>query len=217
MRERIAVGLGLALIVVALALVLSQRDQRLASTNTRVIASGVELPVASARSRCQHHESVPRSARELRVFATGPGAFDVSIQQPAGRQVTSGHVSGGYPRGSVRVALAPFSRDLSDATVCIINRSRRPLGFAGNFTPLLRLGGLSAPNKGEKGDVVRLDFFRSGHDSWLALIPTIEQRVWLFKGPFESAALIWVILGLLIASWSATIVLLLRRRGDADG
>jgi hypothetical protein len=215
MRERIAVGLGLALIVVALALVLSQRGQRLASTNTRVAASRVQLPVA--RSRCQPHEFVPRSARELRVFASGSGAFDVSIQQPAGRQITSGHAAGGYRRGSVRVSLARLSRDLPDATVCIVNRSGRKLGFAGNLSPLSLLGGAGAGNRGVAGDVVRLDFFRSGRDSWFALIPTVVQRIWLFKGPFSSAALVWVIIGLLFASWTAAIVLLLNRRGDADG
>jgi hypothetical protein len=217
MRERIAVGLGLALIIGALVLVLSQRDQRLASTNTRVAASRFRLPVASAGSRCQQHEFVPHSAHALRVFASGAGAFDVSIQQPAGTQVTSGHAPGGYRPGALQVSLARFSRDLSDAIVCIINRSGHELAFAGNFTSLSPLGGVSAGNKGVQGDVVRLDYLRSGRESWFALIPTVVERIWLFKGPFSSAALIWAIIGLLIASWSAALVLLLRRRGNADG
>jgi hypothetical protein len=206
MRQALAIAIGLGLVVVALVAVLSPRERRLAVSNSRVVASGVALPVEPGRQRCTRVSFLPQDTSSVRVFAGpfgGPGGpLRVTIAD-RGRVVSSGTVAGGYGTQPLTIPLRRIERLVVEPQVCLRNLGPRPVQFAGNFTPL---SPFASQERGK--DVIRYDFYRAGRDSWWQLAPTVAARFSRVKPTFVGAWTLWAVLGVIAALWAASILLL---------
>jgi hypothetical protein len=212
MRERVAVALALALVLAGLVIVLSQRSQRLAGSNSQVVVSAYDLPVRAGHQLCQYNETLPAGAAALRLFVGTlghPGSpLEITVTGTHGA-LSRGRVAGGYRNGPLHVPITRVARDGGEGRLCIRNRGRATMRFAGNLTP--PFGGANTANA-RLGDVIRVDFLRPGRESWWDISPQIARRFGLVKTSFFGSWTLWFVLGLVVLSSTAAITLVLRQR-----
>lgn len=200
------------LVVALLAIVLSSSEHRLAATNAEVRRSGVQLRLLVGARRCQTQD-VPADADAVRlfldpfVFSSGP--LEVTVAK-GGRIVTRGQAASASPAGPLVFGLGPaLDGEVLAARVCVANVGATPVELDGNRTPP---GGsaLSDLFAGEElaPDDIRLDFLRSGKESWWAFAPTLAERVGLRKASFFGTWTMWAALGLVGLTWVAGLLLL---------
>ena len=204
-----AVAVGLVLAVGSLVAVLSQRDTRLAASNTLVDISGVALPIAPGGERCSR-EDVPEGADRVRIFT---GTFKrrgqpVEVVVRRGRRTVSrGRVPGGYGDDAILlVPLRPRTPAAGVARVCVRNLGRHRLQFAGNRTP----GGGISITRIEGREEIRLDWLLPGRPSWAGIGSRVATRFAATKPTFVGAWTLWALCGVLAALWAGSIVLLYR-------
>ncbi|MDQ4040582.1 MAG: hypothetical protein M3141_02395 [Actinomycetota bacterium] len=204
--------MGLVLVLGALVAVLSQRDTRLAGTNSLVQFSGKALPVPPGDRRCASDQLIPDDTAAVRLYAGTFGRprgepFVVSVDKD-GRQVTSGRTSGDFGDNSVvRVPLPRVESDVRGARVCIHNLGDRRLQFAANLTPQI------GPIPGGT-DVIRTDWLLAGEPTWWDVAPRVVRRATVFKPAFVGAWTFWFLVAVVATTWVAGLTLILRRAGE---
>jgi hypothetical protein len=212
MRVRVAIALGLVVVIGVLVVVLSKSEQRLASSNAQVTISGVDLPIRPGKTACQL-ESVAAETTALRVFVgtkgelTGP--LDVSIRS-GGREIAKG--SFGFVAGN-RPFVAKLSRPIVQETlparVCLRNRGDFEIRLAGDRTAIQ--GGAN-PYGVILDDEPRVDYLRSGSESWWSIAGVVAERFGRSKTSFFGPWTMWAVFGLVVGTWVVGIALLLRRQ-----
>jgi hypothetical protein len=220
-RIKAAIGLGLAIVGVGVIVTLSLSAPRLAGSNSEVELSGLAVFVPGHGRRCQYGERVPAGTRELRLFGAalappdGPVVATIARSGRAGvppRVVARGTVPFGFRGPSVRTPLHPAVRDdVLDAQLCLYNRGRQTVSFAGNLTPILGSG--ANPNSAQLADDARVDYMRGGAESWWGVLPTIADRFGLMKASFFGSWTMWAVFAALAGLWAATIAVLVRNLG----
>lgn len=208
---RAGVALGAAVVLVLLVIVLSDREQRLAGTNTRVQASGANLTFPAGRRRCQRQDA-PAGTDSVRFYAQpfvlSGGPVDVTLL--AGRRRLA--------KGVVLLARAdvpavakldrPLKREVVGLRVCIANGGPTPINLRGDRTsPVgssISTGGQGAP------DDVRVDFLRRGSDSWWGLSPVIAKRFFLEKASLFGPWTMWAVFVLVALNCLVAVLTLAR-------
>ncbi|MDQ3641150.1 MAG: DUF2142 domain-containing protein [Actinomycetota bacterium] len=207
-RERLAAAVGGLVILVILLAVLSGSRPRLAATNTRVLASGLDFTVQPGQERCQSGESVPQEASSLRLYVstfdrpTGP-PLEVSIRDSAGGIATSAQIPGGYRPGVLHARIPQPDRDVASGSFCLRNAGTAPAAFAGNFTGINPSAFNPEELKPPSGEGIRVDYFREGSESWFELGPDIAHRFAQFKPSFFRSWTMWVVLAALFLLYGA--------------
>jgi len=205
------VALGAAVVLGLLVVVLSDSDQRVADTNTRIKASGASLRFAAGRRRCQRQDA-PAGADSVRFYAqpfvsTG-GPLDVALFERR-RRLAQGVVL--LARADVPAVAKldrPLRHEVAGLRVCITNSGPAPIDLRGDRTPptdtFINTGGLKPP------DDVRVDFLRRGDESWWALAPAIARRFFLEKASFFGPWTMWAVFALIALSCAAALLTLSR-------
>lgn len=211
---------------------------RLASTNSRVLASGVALTVPPGHERCERRQLVPAETAMVRVYA---GPKDGAVGEPlrfsiadgdSGEVITRRTIDGGYAAGSLDVPVDSPGRDLLNGEVCIENLGADAMAFAGHRTAMGAVvpsddapqGDVRVPPEAEPADEeVRIDLFRAGEESLWALGPEVAHRFALFKPAFAGGWLMWVVLAVALAAVPAAVLVTARqpsptaaRRGEEE-
>jgi hypothetical protein len=208
MRQAVAIGVGVAVVVAGLVVLLSHREEHLAVTNSRVVASAVAVPVRPGEESCAPLSFLPTKVESARVYAGtygAPGSPLELIVRANGRIATTGHVAGGYRNGPLTIPIRPPRRELVEPEVCLRNAGSRRVRFAGNVTPLN-----AAAAQGRGGDRIRFDFIRPGRESWFSLSPTIADRFAMLKPTFVGPWTMWALFGVVALLWAGAIVLVRR-------
>lgn len=218
-RARLAGAIVSLLFLVVLAVVVNGAKPRLASTNSKVIASPSAITIIGGEERCQGGEFVPRQAARLRLYTGTFGGRDVgeplsiSILDGAGSLEAGAQVAGSYPPGKLDVALPARDADAYPSQICLRNLGTQPMMFANNVGPIAHNGPGARPD-GE----VRVDLFRQGRESWFQLAPVMARRFALFKPPFVGPWTMWatlVLLGVLFGLGLALFLYSCSRSGEA--
>ena len=208
-RAALAAALGLVVVLGALVAVMSQRDTRLAGTNSFVVYSGVALPVPPGGRNCAPDQAIPRDAVAVVVYAGTAGGprgepFALTVEQ-GGRRLASGRMSGDWGENAIlRIPIEPIGREVFGARVCVRNLGDRRIRFAGNVTPQ------TGPVLGNP-DVIRTDWLLAGEPTWWDVAPRIVRRATPFKPGFVGAWTFWALLGVVAATWAAGLALVIRR------
>jgi hypothetical protein len=216
-RVALAIGLGLAVVLAGAVVALSLRAPRLSATNSHVEASLVDVPVLGGARRCQRDEFVPAATGAMRLFVNTKGrpAGPVEIVvigtgRPGSAPAIASRASIAFPvrEGSISPVLRPtVRRDLRGASLCVINRGRSPVYFAGNKSPL----GIGAnPGQQVHDDDVRVDYLYPGKRSWWSMAGPVAERFGLAKASFFGSWTLWAVLGVVAALWVGTVVLLVK-------
>ncbi len=210
---RAGAAIAATLVVALLVVVLSASDRRRAGTNAFVRESGVALRLLPGERRCQRQD-VPADAAAVRLFADPfvfkGGPLEVTVAK-GGRPLSRGRLASAS-EGPTELRLEPATEAESlGARVCTANRGVTPIELDGNQTPpggsslsVLFVGQELAP------DDVRVDFLRSGSESWWSFAPAVADRFGLRKASFFGAWTMWAVFALVGLTWVAGLVLLRR-------
>jgi hypothetical protein len=208
---RAGVALGAAVVLGLLMIVLSDSQQRLAGTNTRVQASGGTLRFAAGKRRCQRQDA-PAGAASVRFYAqpfvlTG-GPLDVTLFE-GGRLLTKGVVL--VARADVPAVAKldrPLKREVPGLRLCIANSGLTPIDLRGDRTSpadtFINTGGQGTP------DDVRVDFLRPGSESWWDVAPAVARRFGLEKASFFGSWTMWAVFVLIALNGIGALFLLAR-------
>ena len=175
MSVRAVLGVGFALLLLALMATLVQSAPRQAGSNhVRELEETVKL--RGDGRHCEKGQIVPKDSEKLRILVgtygrPAPG-LRASVRTGSGQLVTVGGRLPGGKEGRLDIPVRRVEKTASATRVCI---------------------GVSAPGRTVlygSGGRVRLDWYRGGNESWVALVPTIAHRVSLARGnPFGSLLL----------------------------
>jgi hypothetical protein len=179
---RRVVAAGLLAIVVVLAVALLQRAPRRSGSDLTPNGAFV-VALSHGQEACQGGELVPidTAALQMTIATYGkPGpALSVMITGPRGETLTMGGLTAGWRQGVVRIPLARVAKATEGASVCLRDNGPWSVAVAGDIPDPgydMQVGGKTVP------DVrLRMDYMRPGHESWLALAPTVVHRFSLGK------------------------------------
>jgi hypothetical protein len=213
MRAAVAVAVGFALLAAGLVVLLSRSEPRLAGTNSRVVASRVDIPIQRGQRYCQSNETIPAGTHAVRLYTSLRGArrgrLEVSFTAAAGRLIARTARSVG-DRPS-ELPLPARIREAAPVRACFRNLGPGQIRLAGNLTPLFEAGRPRPVAPRERlPDVVRIDYLRRGRESWWHLAPVVARRFGLFKAPVHGSVLMWLVLGATGLVWTGAVILLLR-------
>jgi hypothetical protein len=197
---------GLALLGIALVLTLSSSPLTLAGLSTPSDESVVTSTYGDI-TVCQRGETVPRDTTALRLSMTalsvGP-RLAVKISERS-HVVAEGTKRAGWSGGAVTVPIAPDTRALADATVCI------SLGPDSEST--LMSGGAAAPgtvttSTGEQlGDKEEIEYLQPDDRSWLSLASSIGRRIGLDRAWGSGGTILTLLLMATLAALSTWLIL----------
>jgi hypothetical protein len=212
MRVRAAIALGLVLVIGLLVVVLSRSEQRLSSSNAQVPFSGVDVPIPGRSEVCQP-EGIGADTSALRVFvgtdAELAGPLGVSIRR-GGRTVSRGNFGYVVDGAPARAELTPpMVSETSPVDVCFRNRGKREIRLAGDRT---LPKGPANPWGFVYADEPRIDYLRSGSESWWEIAGVVADRFGRSKTTFFGSWTMWAVFGLVGGTWALGIALLLRRQ-----
>lgn len=227
MRVGAVVAAGVTLVVLSLVVVLSHHEPRPADANGRGVASAALVP--AGRVLCQGGERVPRDAATLTLAANparpAAGPFAVTVSGPAGRLATGRSAATADSR--VTVALHPIVRRYVDgATICIHNAGNVPAVLRGDPAPPQALaqrapGGpraarIPAARRQPNPTLLSLAWGRPGRESWFALALVVAERFDLMKAGFLRHGGLWLVLGIVVLTWIATLAFVVRTLAAGD-
>lgn len=194
--------------MVGLALVLTAQRPHLSGANNVSVAG----PVASLRRGqrlCQGGETIPPRTRAVRLFtgtdAPGAGPLRLTLLRADRTRAATGGVP--LARGFVTVPVTPLTQELTNATVCVSALGARPLvlgGALGILDPTVTVAGRRQHGR------LRIDYFRPGAESWLALLPTIARRAGYGRASWFGSWTLWVVAAMLFAIWAGGLAVVLR-------
>jgi hypothetical protein len=196
MARRLVLAGGALALVVALVFALLQHGVRRSGTNMTPNPAFVAF-LGAGQQVCQNQDILPGDTALLQFTAgtygaTGP-PLEASVQGPTGTLLTSGTLRSGWHEGTVRIPVKRVDFATANTIQCVRNLGTHKIALAGYGkypgNPM-RLDG--KPLEGH----LRVEYLRSTHESWLALIPAIVHRFSLGKAD-------------LIRHWAAAGVLIL--------
>ena len=211
---RAVVVAGVAALCVIVAIQLSKSATRRAGTNYVDVPHFV-APLPPHGTLCQTDQGYGDAAA-VRVFTgtrtlPGPG-LRLAVRDTSGRVLASGRLASGWTQGLVTI---PYGRSLHrtrGVQVCITTAGPPEVLFGGeNVAPVAAARVNGRPSDGR----IRIEWLRSGSESWAALAPRIAGRVHAGKAGFLGP---WVgiLLPLLaLATVAGAVVLVLRECGAA--
>jgi len=166
MPVRAVVAIGVVALVACVAVVLAQSGARQAGTNSILeIAQAAQL--RSGERHCQPGETVPKDASGLRLLVGTYGQpvpeLRVTVRDPDGRLVTDGRLPTGAHEGRVLIPLREVRQTTTGTEVCIQQKDGRRLVLYG------------------QPPAIRLEWLRSGDETWYALVPAVAHRFSLGK------------------------------------
>jgi hypothetical protein len=189
----VALGL-LAIFIAALAVLLSSAQRR---SGTNLTANtGYVIALAAGEQLCEPAELVPGDTGGLRLSASSGAAAGPRLDATVGsgtKLLAAGHLAAGWRTGTVTIPLSRIAATQQNASVCLVNRGTSPVSFGGSIPDAnfyVVLGG--KPLSGR----MRIEYMRTGSESWLSLLPTLTHRFSLAKGD-------------LVRHWAAPAALLL--------
>jgi hypothetical protein len=212
---RAVVVAGVAALCVIVAIQLSKSATRRAGTNYIDVPHYVSaLPPHG--TLCQSDLGFGDAAA-LRIFTgtrtlPGPGLRLAVQDNASGRTLATGRLAAGWTQGFITI---PFGRSLGRTRavrVCLTTAGPPEVVFGGeNVAPVSAARVNDRPSDGR----IRIEWLRSGSESWAALAPRIAGRVHEGKAGFFGPWL-WIgILLLALATLAGTVVLVLRECGAA--
>jgi Predicted membrane protein (DUF2142) len=208
-RRRRSVSLalagGLALIALAIGLTLAGSPVVVIATN-RIQPQAIVATTRGHTSGCQPGEVLPAGTTGIRLWITGNVKPSVRVRALAGtRVIAEGSNGGGWLGKVVTVPVARVARTVPDATICFA------LGPAVEEVDLLgELG--STHRHHRRAAKMRIEYLRSGSDSWWSLVSPVARRIGLGRAP--SGALVALIpLALMALAAGLTVATLLRQLG----
>jgi 4-amino-4-deoxy-L-arabinose transferase-like glycosyltransferase len=186
---------GFAVLVVALAVTLLQSAPRSAGSN--LVPEQEEVAKLRAPARhCQDGEILPADTGALRFLIGTYGEpappIGVRVTRPNGTLLTSGRLPGGGPEGHVDIPM------------------REVDSMQGNLRVCLSIGGGDRVVLYGAAGRVRFEWMRPDSESWLGLFPTIAHRFSLGRWNPLGTLLLPVLALLLVATWVAAALLVLR-------
>jgi hypothetical protein len=203
-RGTIAAAVVAALVVCGmLPGLLSQTVKK--ATNSRVIRGKVTVVLGPQKTRCQHGEFVPASARRLaflfRPVAPLQGPLEARLTYN-GRLIATAAGGQGFPRDrlvSVPLHWVTVQRDSYPVTLCLHNLSATRMGFEGNLTSSNPEAPPSQNTPLERRtDEVRIDY-EAEPSAKITQAGAVAQRWSLFRPSFVRPWLLWVVLVAFVA------------------
>jgi hypothetical protein len=191
-----------AVVLLALASASLLTRTRLASTNARVNASRIEVPVAPGGTFCQGPEYVPEHAETVRAFVRREGApapvdLRFTLESP-GTLVEWTYA--GAPTSTIEMSIPPRPSSTDTWRLCIVNKDDATVFFAGNLTPLNPDAPIG-PNGFDRRDEdeVRVDFLRREPVSLLAMAGEIgDHFARVVKPTFVRPWMLWALLAAVV-------------------
>jgi hypothetical protein len=179
------VGVAVAAAVCALVVVLLGGEPRRSGTNNVAVA-GEAVSLAPRERICQP-ESVPGDTARVAIAAApqaGVAAaprLTVEVER-GGRAVASGRPDGSLTDGRLDVPLDPAPPP-GAVELCVRNDGRGPLALLG------------------QPDVLAVDYYRSGSESWLAAAPAVARHFGFGKAGLLGSWALWLALVAVVAAW----------------
>ncbi|MEX2195789.1 MAG: hypothetical protein WD844_10935 [Thermoleophilaceae bacterium] len=208
---RVTAGAAVAVLIVGVALALPSGEPRLAGTNDLRAFHPILLPAES--TLCQGPELVPADSARLRVFTSGThGAgppLDVELRD-GGRVLGSGRAAEGYGDGGVVSEIGRIEDTRVVEEVCVENLADRPVALSGQPVPSDQVAQVNGRPEEAR---VRLEWVRSGSESWLDLAPAVLHRFGLGKADWLGSWTLFLAVLLVLLTWIAGLRLVLRRDG----
>jgi hypothetical protein len=211
-----AAALGIAAFVIVLVVELTYTKPHLASTNSRVIASGFGVVVKPGEQWCQAQEFVPTDAVKLRMFTEPVGTkvkqpLVVTLRGDDGSVVMRRQLPAAAVTEPLFVQLPPRSHAISHGHLCVRVAGSAPMSFAGNLTSdqPASPGAFNIPGQRPTNEI-RADYFRAGKESWLDLAPVIARRFALVKPDWVGAWTLWAGLALTLAACATGVAVMVR-------
>jgi hypothetical protein len=170
-----------------LLVVLSGSEPRRSGTDD-LAPAGVAATLAPGERACQP-TSVPDDSARVALAgapaAGGAGAARLTVTVERGGEVVArGRFAGLTADGRLDVALASTPPP-GPAELCVRNAGRQPLTLLG------------AP------EVLAVDYYRAGDESWWQVAPAVADRFGLGKAGFVGSWALWLALGAVVAAWLA--------------
>jgi hypothetical protein len=185
---KIALTVGLALTTIAVGVVLSHSPLLVAGTNSIAVRKAVR-DLHGDDGGCQQISTLPEGTSAIRLsLAAGIGPR-VRLTAFAGERVlTRGERAAGWVDGTVTVPVRSVPHMVRNALICTT---------VGPAIERLEIGGTpvkSSPGRRNfDGLELRMEYLRSGMQSWLTLAPSISRRL----GLGHAAAGTWIVFLLL--------------------
>ncbi|HEX7167410.1 MAG TPA: hypothetical protein VF230_10565 [Acidimicrobiales bacterium] len=190
-RRAVVVAIVVAVLAVAVGFgaLLFDREPRLASSNTKVMASRIALRVAPGEERCQRGEYVPDETAMARLFAGSPEgtlpSVGIEFRQRDGTVVGGGRLGAGHANGPIAIPVDPPADDVHRGEICIANHGSSVVDFAGNLTAI-------APDAVPAGnpwdarstDEIRVDLLRGGREPLWRVLPEVARRYAVMRPSF---------------------------------
>lgn len=212
-RAAIATAVVATLALAGTVTVLVVPEERLAASNTKVIASAIAIPLRKGSARCQSSEFIPAGSRRIRLYAdplNAPGpAIDLTIRDRARVLVSRTRVPPGYGRGPVYAPIV-VTNDIALGQLCIRVPGAR-IFLAGNLTSDNAQAPPARPTPGTRDtDEVRADYLLDGERSWMSMIGRVGERFETFS-PSWGGWWLLIAAGVLVGViWAAAVRLVLR-------
>jgi hypothetical protein len=208
-----ALAIGALLLAGALGATLSHAKVRRAGTNDLTVSVIVDTLRAGHRL-CQDGERVPPDAAALELTGAAPSGSRPTLAVELVDASTLAPVAGGAvgvgPSGAVTVPLRPAVARERVVRVCMrLRGAGRRAQVQLDGAPIApEMQGATDDGK-DRGGRIRIDYLRSGRESWWAFAPTVAERLgrgraWLGSSVAVLAAL------LMLASISVSAWLLVR-------
>lgn len=211
MRLRVALAAALLCVIGALALDMSGSAPRLSGTNhVNPLAFVVTVPPGGRL--CQPAVALPPDTGSVKLLIASYGrplpTISALLTGEDGERLASGELARGRKQGYVTIPLEPVRQRVRAGTLCIRFGGTSKLAFGGVGEPenaaSVRVNGHIAEAK------VSLYYLRPGSESWWELLPTLAQRFGFGKAAFFGSWTLPLVAFLLLATWVATIRLLVK-------
>jgi 4-amino-4-deoxy-L-arabinose transferase-like glycosyltransferase len=206
---KIAIGVGLTVLAIAIAAVLSQSPLVVIGSNA-VPASKRVIYEAGGKSFCQPGGTLPPRTSAVRISAIAKIGPTVSVQMLSGTHVVAqGRRAAGWGDAeTVTIPLTPVSHAVPNARLCV------KLGPFGEGIALFGASTEMAVGNGrvETRKEFRIEYLRTGRQSWWSLIPGVVRRMGFGHAP-ASAWAVFLLAAMMVAVAVLALRLLIRATG----
>jgi hypothetical protein len=208
---RIALAVALATVVGVFVVDMSGRAVRIADSNHTPEVAFVATALGGA-TVCQPISPPPSDAAKARLLI---GTFGRPLPDLAIRFVSStgavtarGELARGGSQGHVEIPFRRVRGDAQATSMCIQNRGREKIAFAGVGVPpgpgSERIDGTVAPG------AISVTLLRAGRESWWSLLGTLDRRFTLGKAGLLGGWTLPLCVLMLLGAWLAVVRLLVR-------
>jgi hypothetical protein len=201
-RVRVALAGGLGLLLVALAVVLSQSPLTVAGTNS-VVANPRTLVTPGGSTVCAPTGTLPAGTSAIRLSLVGNAGPHVKLTARSGIQtIASGERAAGWGIAeSLTVPVNRVSEAAPNTEICLnFGRAVEPVAINGSF--VRTIAGGEVPS-------FRVEYLRSGSNSWWSLAPGVAERMGRGHAP-SGTWIVFLLIALMIAAAALAAQLLIR-------